>query len=67
MTQSTLSIDEDVKSLIVHAKLSDQMTKYKYAIVDCPVCGGKLRVDLDAKAGKTSGMCEMEGCLQWVE
>lgn len=35
--------------------------------VECPECGGALRLTHAAYNGHTSGRCETEGCLSWIE
>lgn len=36
-------------------------------IVECPVCKGKLNLFQSSRNGHTSGNCETNGCVSWME
>lgn len=36
-------------------------------VVECPVCHGKLHLFQSSHNGHTSGKCETEGCVSWIE
>lgn len=36
-------------------------------VVECPVCEGKLHLYQSSRNGHTSGKCETNGCISWIE
>lgn len=36
-------------------------------VVECPICNGKLHLYQSSRSGHTSGKCETDGCVSWLE
>lgn len=51
--------------------ISDMRKKYRQTgfqgVVDCPLCGKKLHFTVSNYNGHTSGRCETENCVNYIE
>ena len=39
----------------------------KSEVIECPMCGGRLRLSQASCNGHVHGKCETEGCASWME
>jgi hypothetical protein len=64
---------EDRQKLVATVKVAVLAWRLKHQgrshteIVDCPICGGRLRLSTKAHSENVQGSCETNGCVSWSE
>ncbi|MGH1441824.1 MAG: hypothetical protein ACRBBR_17050 [Cellvibrionaceae bacterium] len=61
------SLDRMVMALKATSEWRKKPPIGKAETVKCPACNGRLHLNQAASNGHVSGICETDGCLNWME